>query len=81
MNIDVDYDVEFSAEGEIKTLDQADIDQQLIKNRKAVINYFLEIKTNKLSSVAEFKVGEKMTLKNIGFFGNSPVFISLIINF
>lgn len=75
MNIDVDYDVEFSAEGEIKTLDQADIDQQLIKNRKAVINYFLEIKTNKLSSVAEFKVGEKMTLKNIGFFGNSPEFL------
>ena len=75
MNIDIDFDIEFSAEGEIKTLDQADMDQQLIKNRKAVINYFLEIKKNKLSSVAEFKVGEKMTLKNIGFYGNSPEFL------
>ena len=75
INTDADYDVEFSAQGEIKTLDQADLDQQLIKNRKVVINYFLEIKKNKLFSVAEFKVGEKMTLKNIGFYGNSPEFL------
>tara|TARA_Y100001954_G_scaffold171573_1_gene182383 strand:+ start:275 stop:1087 length:813 start_codon:yes stop_codon:yes gene_type:complete len=67
--------IKVSGKGEIKTISQDDLDQQLIKNRKAVIYYFTSKKDNNYTSVTEFKVGEKMTLKNIGFFGNSPNFL------
>ena len=36
--------IKVEGKGEIKTISQDDLDFQLIKNRKAVINYFLDIK-------------------------------------
>ena len=67
--------IKVEGKGEIKTLTQDDLDFQLIKNRKAVINYFLDIKKKNISSITEFKVGEKMTVRNIGFFPDSPMYL------
>ncbi len=67
--------IKVAGKGEIKTLSHADLGLQLINNRKAVIYYFTSKKENNYTSVTEFKVGEKMTLKNIGFLGNTPNFL------
>ena len=58
---------EVVGKGEIVTIKEKNFNNQLIENRKAVIEYTVHIKADQTTSISEFEVGEKMTIKSIGF--------------
>ena len=66
---------EVVGKGEIVTRKEENINKQLIENRKAVIEYAVHIKPEKTNSISEFEVGEKMTIKSIGFYPDSPMYL------
>ncbi len=66
---------QFEGFGELITNFEKDTVQQLIKNRKVSIVYFIEREIINIKSISEYEVGQKMTVKNINFFPNSPFFL------
>ena len=70
---------EVVGKGEIVTLKEQDYKNQLIENRKAVMQYTVYSKVEQTTSISEFAPGEKMTIKSIGFYPDSP-FIYLNLN-
>ena len=66
---------EVLGKGEIVTIKEKNFNNQLIENRKAVIEYTVHIKADQTTSISEFEVGEKMTIKSIGFYPDSPMYL------
>ena len=66
---------EVVGKGEIVTLNEQDYINQLIENRKALIRYAAYSRLVQTASISEFAAGEKMTIKSIGFYPDSPVYL------
>ena len=66
---------EVVGKGEIVTIKEKNFNNQLIENRKAVIEYTVQIKAEQTTSISEFEIGEKMTIKSIGFYPDSPMYL------
>ena len=66
---------EVVGKGEIITRKEKDYKNQLIENRKAVMRYAVYSRVVHTASILEFAAGEKMTIKSIGFYPDSPVYL------
>ena len=66
---------EVVGKGEIVTLKEQGYINQLIENRKALIRYAAYRRVVQTASISEFAAGEKMTIKSIGFYPDSPVYL------
>ena len=74
-NVKLKTPTEVVGKGEIVTRREQNFKNQLIENRKAVIQYAVHIKAEQATSISEFEVGEKMTIKSIGFYPDSPMYL------
>ena len=66
---------EVVGKGEIVSRKEQDYINQLIVNRKVVIRYGAYSRVVQTASISEFASGEKMTIKSIGFYPDSPVYL------
>ena len=66
---------EVVGKGEIATTKEGDYKNQIIENRKALIQYVTYRNVEYTASISEFTAGEKMTIKSIGFYPDSPTYL------
>ena len=75
LNENLKIPTEVVGKGEIITRKEKDYKNQLIENRKAVMRYAVYSRLVHTASISEFAAGEKMTIKSIGFYPDSPVYL------